>query len=62
MRLPHPVYRKIYRFGRYSKVMSLPADFMRRNGFDDCDEVEIQEQEDGRMLVTFLKPQEEVAE
>jgi hypothetical protein len=64
MRPIHPVYRKIFRINRYTLNMSLPAEFLRRRGLGEGDEVELHEQEDGSMLLKFLKravqPQAEV--
>jgi phosphate uptake regulator len=55
MRPLHPVYRKIYRISRYTLNVSLPAEYLRRHGLEEGDEVEMQEQEDGSVLLKFLK-------
>jgi antitoxin component of MazEF toxin-antitoxin module len=62
MRPLHPVYRRIYRGSRYTQAVSLPADYLRRHGLEEGDEVEMHEQEDGSVLLRFLKhPQLETA-
>ena len=55
MHLSHPVYRKIYRISRYTLNVSLPVEYLRRHGLEEGDEVEMREQEDGSVLLKFLK-------
>jgi hypothetical protein len=65
MRIPHPVYRKLHRMSRYTLHVSLPADYLRRHGFVEGDEVELQELADGSVRLRFLKllqPQAEPAQ
>jgi hypothetical protein len=63
MRPLHPVYLKLRRTNRYTRGVSFPAEYLRRHGLEEGDELEWIEDPDGSVRLRFTKlPQQQPVE
>jgi hypothetical protein len=54
----HPFYVKICKFTRYTKIMTVPAEYARRHGIKIGDKFEWREEPDGSVRLRVLRAEE----